>query len=76
MTKHTKKTIQNYINTKVHASESPVYQHLYEMMCNTPKNGAVAAQKGRAERRDSFDFLKKKELFRVLTAPESICKTV
>jgi pimeloyl-ACP methyl ester carboxylesterase len=59
MTEHTKKTIQNYINTKVHASESPVYKHLYKMMCNTPKNGAMAAHKGRAERRDNFDFLKK-----------------
>lgn len=37
----------------------------------------MAAHKGRAERRDNFDFLKKKELFRALTAaPESICKTV
>lgn len=58
MEEHTKKTIQNYINTIVHPPDSSVYQHLYQMMRNTSDKGAIASHKGRAERRDNLSFLK------------------
>lgn len=70
MKKHTQKTIQNYINTKIHPPASPVYQHLYEMMSSTPAKGAIASHKGRAERRDNIDFLKNIDLPTLLFAGE------
>ena len=58
MEEHTKKTIQNYINTKTHLTGSPVYNHLYKMMSRTTSQGAIASHKGRAERRDNLNYLK------------------
>lgn len=58
MLAHTKAHIHNYINIKLHPPGSLVYDHLYRMMSSTDSKGAVAAHKGRAERRDNFGVLK------------------
>ena len=56
MKKHTEDTIHQYI-APASLSNEPVYTHLYNMMSNTPAEGAVAAHRGRAERRDHTSFL-------------------
>lgn len=53
MVEHTQKTITNYINTRLHPKGSEVYEHLHAMMIGTPDSGAIAAHRGRAERRDN-----------------------
>lgn len=55
---YTENDIHKYINLELNGADSDVYQHLFEMMSTTPKEGAIASHRGRAERRDNFDFLK------------------
>ena len=59
MMEHTQQTIHKYINIENNGQGSSVYQHLFKMMSNTPSKGAIASHKGRAERRDNMDYLKK-----------------
>jgi pimeloyl-ACP methyl ester carboxylesterase len=56
MKKHTDDTIHQYI-AAASMQNTPVYAHLYEMMTKTSAEGASAAHKGRAERRDHIPFL-------------------
>ncbi len=56
MKKHTEDSIHQYI-APASIGHEPVYTHLYNMMSNTSAEGAVAAHRGRAERRDHMSFL-------------------
>ena len=56
MKKHTDDTIHQYIAPASMANK-PVYTHLYEMMSTTHAEGAAAAHRGRAERRDHLSIL-------------------
>lgn len=58
MLEYTKKDIHKYINLEETSTDTEVYQHLFNMMTTTPKEGAVASHKGRAERRNNFNYLK------------------
>lgn len=58
MQNYTNRDIHKYINLELIAKDSNVYQHLYKMMIETNKEGAIASHKGRAERRDNFKYLK------------------
>lgn len=58
MLEYTKTDIHKYINLEAIKESSDTYQHLFSMMTETTVQGAVASHKGRAERRDNFDFLK------------------
>ncbi len=58
MLRYTQKDIHKYINLEVIRGDSEVYQHLFKMMTKTTVAGAIAAHKGRAERRNNFDYLK------------------
>ena len=58
MLKYTQKDIHKYINLEAIRGDSEVYQHLFKMMTKTTVAGAVAAHRGRAERRDNFEYLK------------------
>lgn len=57
MTKYTERDIHKYIHLEAVGIDSPVYQHLFQMMSQTPKEGAVASHRGRAERRNNFPYL-------------------
>jgi 3-oxoadipate enol-lactonase len=56
MTKHTDETIHKYI-AKASMNNPAVYQPLYKMMSNTKPEGAAAAHRGRADRRDHLPLL-------------------
>jgi len=56
MKKHTDDTIHQYIAAASSANR-PMYTHLYEMMTSTRPEGAAAAHRGRAERRDHLPLL-------------------
>ncbi|HVU58525.1 MAG TPA: alpha/beta fold hydrolase [Puia sp.] len=56
MEQHTDDTIHQYI-APASMKNTPVYTHLYEMMTTTTAEGAAAAHKGRAERRDHLSIL-------------------
>ena len=56
MKKHTDDTIHQYI-APASLNNIPVYTHLYDMMSQTSAEGAAAAHRGRAERRDHSSFL-------------------
>jgi len=58
MLRYTQKDIHKYINLEAIRGDSEVYQHLFKMMTKTTVAGAVAAHRGRAERRDNFEYLK------------------
>jgi len=55
MRQHTDETIHQYIAAASLAK--PMYTHLYEMMTTTTAEGAAAAHRGRAERRDHQQIL-------------------
>ena len=56
MTRHTDDTIHQYISAS--SMKNPkVYAHLYEMMSKTRPEGAAAAHRGRADRRDHTQML-------------------
>jgi 3-oxoadipate enol-lactonase len=56
MIKHTDDTIHKYI-AKASLNNPAVYQPLYKMMSTTKPEGAAAAHRGRADRRDHLDIL-------------------
>ena len=58
MLEYTKNDIHKYMNLEVIGINSEIYQHLFKMMAETKKEGAVASHKGRAERRNNFGYLK------------------
>lgn len=70
MLKYTQKDIHKYINLEIIRGDSEVYQHLFKMMTKTTVAGAVAAHKGRAERRNNFEYLKKIDLPTLVIAGE------
>lgn len=70
MLEYTKKDIHKYINLEVVQEDSAVYQHLFKMMTKTTVAGAVAAHKGRAERRNNFEYLKSIHLPTLVIAGE------
>ena len=58
MLTYTQKDIHKYINLERIRGDSEVYQHLFKMMTKATVEGVVAAHRGRAERRDNFNYLK------------------
>jgi len=56
MLAYTQKDIHKYINLDIIRGDSEVYQHLFKMMTKTTVIGAVAAHKGRAERRNNLHY--------------------
>lgn len=56
MTKHTEETIHKYI-AKTSLTNPAVYNPLYKMMTTTKPQGAAAAHRGRADRRDHTAIL-------------------
>jgi len=56
MRQHTDDTIHHYI-AAASLKNKPMYTHLYEMMSTTHPEGAAAAHRGRAERRDHQSIL-------------------
>lgn len=57
MTKYTEQDIHKYIHLEAVGIGSQVYEHLFQMMSQTPKEGAAASHRGRAERRNNFPYL-------------------
>lgn len=57
MKKYTDENIHHYIAHKTKERNPEMYDHLYKMMTATNAQGAAAAQKGRAERRDHIPIL-------------------
>lgn len=57
MIQHTKKNIHKYININLSGMDSPVYNHLFQMMSTTKVQGAIASHRGRADRRDNYKYL-------------------
>lgn len=58
MHEYTNNDIHKYMNLDEVGINSDVYHHLFSMMTENKKEGAVASHKGRAERRNNFDYLK------------------
>lgn len=67
---YTKNDIHKYINIEKVTQESELYRHLFQMMSETKKEGAVASHKGRAERRDNFPYLKNIDIPTLVIAGE------
>jgi len=61
MEKYTKQDIYKYLHQDTIKQEGHAYKHLCQMMINTKVEGAVASHRGRAERRDNYEFLKEIE---------------
>jgi len=70
MLEYTKKDIHKYINLDEIKTNSEVYHHLFKMMTETKKEGAIASHKGRAERRNNFGHLKSIDLPTLVIAGE------
>ena len=70
MEEHARSTIHQYINTDLHPPGSPVHTHLLRMMTGTSSAGAIASHKGRAERRDNREHLKRVEAPLLIVAGE------
>lgn len=58
MIEYTQNDIHKYINVNQITPDTATYQHLFKMMSETKMEGAIASHKGRAERRDNFNYLK------------------
>jgi pimeloyl-ACP methyl ester carboxylesterase len=58
MTEYAEQDIHKYLHSNTIDEKSDAYNHLYQMMINTKGEGAVASHRGRAERRDNFNYLK------------------
>ena len=56
MKKHTDDTLHHYIAVGSR-TQKPMVDHLYDMMSRTPAEGAAAAHRGRAERRNHLPIL-------------------
>jgi len=59
MEAYTKQNIFYYLHRDTIAEKGEAYHHLCEMMVKTPVRGAAASHRGRAERRDNFEYLSK-----------------
>jgi len=70
MTEYTENHIHKYINLDLIEIGSPVYSHLFQMMSETKKEGAVASHKGRAERRDNSNYLNEIKIPTLIIAGE------
>lgn len=57
MKEYTEQDIYKYLHPDTINKKGDIYEHLYQMMINTKVEGAVASHKGRAERRDNFNYL-------------------
>lgn len=62
MKKYTEQDIYKYLHPNTIKEKGIEYEHLYRMMIDTKIEGAVASRRGRAERRDNFNYLKKIEV--------------
>ncbi|WNJ18284.1 alpha/beta hydrolase [Pontibacter sp. G13] len=58
MRAYTEQDIHSYMNLDRLGTDSEAYLRLFQMMAETPTQGAIASHKGRAERRDNFGHLK------------------
>lgn len=58
MIEYTNQDIYKYLHSDNFDKNKDVYKHLYKMMINTKTEGAVASHKGRAERRNNYNYLK------------------
>ncbi len=59
MKEYTDKDIHKYLHPDTVKVRGTAYNHLYQMMINSNLDGAVASLRGRAERRDNFNFLRR-----------------
>ena len=59
MKKYAEQDIHKYLHPNTINKKGKAYNHLFEMMINTKAESAAASHKGRAERRDNFNFLRK-----------------
>ncbi|MFL5740042.1 MAG: alpha/beta fold hydrolase [Flavisolibacter sp.] len=57
MKAYTKSAIEQFLHPATLQGQPCVYQHLYQMMAGTRTAVAAASHRGRAERRDNFQFL-------------------
>jgi len=58
MKEYTDSDIHKYLHKETIENNKEVYHHLYRMMTSTNTEGAVASHRGRAERRNNYDYLK------------------
>jgi len=58
MKDYTGQDIYKYLHSNTINEKGDAYKHLYQMMINTKVEGAVASHRGRAERRENFNYLK------------------
>ncbi len=70
MQAYTNQDIHKYINLDEVGEDSAIYQHLFQMMSETKTAGAVASHRGRAERRNNFDYLSQIEVPTLVVAGE------
>lgn len=70
MPQYTAQDIHKYIHLEEVGVDSPIYQHLFQMMSQTSREGAAASHRGRAERRDNFPYLKHIEIPTLVVAGE------
>ena len=59
MKKYTELDIHKYLHPNTINERGKAYDHLYQMMINTKAESAAASHRGRAERRDNFNYLKR-----------------
>lgn len=71
MGEYTNNDIHKYINLNEIKVNSALYNHLFKMMTETKKEGAVTSHKGRAERRNNFVYLKNIEIPTLVIAGEN-----
>jgi len=62
MNEYTNQDIYKYLHPETNEKQNEAYKHLYQMMTDTKLAGAIAAHKGRAERRDNLINLGKIDL--------------
>lgn len=70
MLNHTHRSIDKYLNTRLHPPGSKVYNHLFSMMSGTTGSGAVASHRGRAARRDNMAYLSQLNIPALVVAGE------
>lgn len=59
MQSYTEQDIHKYMHPDTVKERGTAYNFLYQMMINTKLDGAVASLRGRADRRDNFNFLRR-----------------
>lgn len=70
MLEYTKNDIHKYINVDEVELNAEIYRHLFKMMSETKTEGAIASHKGRAERRNNFNYLKNIDIPTLVIAGE------